>query len=178
MTHLCVSKLTSIASENGLSPGRRQAIIWNNAGILLIGPLGTNFGEILIEIQKFSLNKIRLKISSAKCRPFCLGLNVLTAVAGTYHSTAATAAYWPIKSEQRNIWCSHMIKMTIQTSEFNDIIDINVHMSWETYNTGYDQPWIKFQVQNHDEVWSRLASTKQVSSYSSLYGSHMRIDCY
>ena len=30
--------------------GRRQAIIWTNAGILLIGPLVTNFGEILIEI--------------------------------------------------------------------------------------------------------------------------------
>ena len=77
VTHLCVSKLTSIASDNGLSPGRRQAIIWNNAGILLIGPLGTNFGEILIEIQTFSLKKIRSKVSSAKCRRFCLGLNVL-----------------------------------------------------------------------------------------------------
>ena len=77
MTHLCVSKLTSIASDNGLAPGRRQAIFWNNAGILLIGPLGTNFSEILIELQTFSLKKIRLKMSSAKCRPFCLGLNVL-----------------------------------------------------------------------------------------------------
>ena len=37
-------------SDNGLSPGRRQAIIWTNAGMLLIGPLGTNFSEILIEI--------------------------------------------------------------------------------------------------------------------------------
>ena len=27
----------------GLLPGRRQAIIWTNAGILLIGPLGANF---------------------------------------------------------------------------------------------------------------------------------------
>ena len=42
-THICVGKLTIIASDNGLSPGRRQAIIWTNAGILLIGPLGTNF---------------------------------------------------------------------------------------------------------------------------------------
>ena len=33
-------------SDNGLSPGRRQAIIWTNAGILLIGPLGTNINEI------------------------------------------------------------------------------------------------------------------------------------
>ena len=52
MTHICVNKLTIIGSDNGLSPGRRQAIIWTNAGILLIGPLGTNFTEILIEIFK------------------------------------------------------------------------------------------------------------------------------
>ena len=50
VTHICVSKLTIIAYDNGLSPGRRQAIIWTNAGILLIRPLGTNFSEILIEI--------------------------------------------------------------------------------------------------------------------------------
>ena len=50
VTHICVNKLTIIGSDNGLSPGRRQAIIWTNAGILLIGPLGTNFSEILIEI--------------------------------------------------------------------------------------------------------------------------------
>ena len=76
--HICVVDLTIIGSDNGLSPGRRQAIIWTNAGILLIGPLGTNLSEILIEIQTFSLKKIRLKMSSAKWRPFCLGLNVLT----------------------------------------------------------------------------------------------------
>ena len=48
--HICVNKLTIIGSDNGLSPGQCQAIIWTNAGILLIGPLGTNFSEILIEI--------------------------------------------------------------------------------------------------------------------------------
>ena len=48
--YICVSKLTSVGSDNGLSPGRRQAIISTNAGILLIGPLETNFSEILIEI--------------------------------------------------------------------------------------------------------------------------------
>ena len=78
VTHICVGKLTIIGSDNGLSPGRRQAIIWTNAGILLIGPLGTNFSEILNKIQTFSLKKIRLKMSSAKCCPFRLGLNVLT----------------------------------------------------------------------------------------------------
>ena len=77
VTHICVVKLTIFGSDNGLSPGRRQAIIWTNAGILLIGPLGTNFIEILIGIQTFSFKKMHLKMSSEKWRPFCLGLNVL-----------------------------------------------------------------------------------------------------
>ena len=77
VTHICVAKLTIITSDNGLSPGRRQAIIWTNAGMLLIRPLGTNFNEILIEIHTFSFKKIHLKMSSAKWRSFCLGLNVL-----------------------------------------------------------------------------------------------------
>ena len=78
VTHICVSKLTIIGSDNELSPNRRQAIIWTNAGILLIGPLGTNLGEIWIEIQIYSFRKMHLKLSSAKWRPFCLGLNVVT----------------------------------------------------------------------------------------------------
>ena len=78
VTHICVGKLTNIGSDNGLSPERRQAIIWTNARILLIGPLGTNFSEILFGIQTFSLKKLRLKMSSAKCCSFRLGLNVLT----------------------------------------------------------------------------------------------------
>ena len=55
ITHICVSTLTITVSDNGLSPGRRRAIIWTNDAILLIESLGTN----LIEI------------------PFCLGLKVL-----------------------------------------------------------------------------------------------------
>ena len=77
VTHICIGKLTIIGSHNGLLPGRRQAIIWTNAGILLIEPLGTNFSEILIRIKIFSFKKMRLKMLSAKWCPFCLGLNVL-----------------------------------------------------------------------------------------------------
>ena len=78
VTHICVSKLTIIGSDNGLSPGRHQAIIRTNAGILLIGRLGTNLSEISIEIHTFSFKKMHLKMSSARCRPFCLGFSVLT----------------------------------------------------------------------------------------------------
>ena len=62
MMHICLGNLTIIGSGNGLPPVRRQAIIWANAGILLIGPLRTN---------------LHLKMSSGKWQLFCLGLNVL-----------------------------------------------------------------------------------------------------
>ena len=77
VTHIYVGNRTIIVSDNGLSPCRRQAIIWTNAWILLIVPLGTNFSEISIEILIFSFKKMRLKVSSANWWPFCFGLNVL-----------------------------------------------------------------------------------------------------
>ena len=77
VTHSCVGKLTSIGSDNGLSPGRCHAIIWTNAGILLIAQLGTNFSEIIIEIRRFSFKKMHLKMSSGKWWSFCLSLNML-----------------------------------------------------------------------------------------------------
>ena len=46
--------------------------------VLLIKPLRTNFCEILIEINTFSLNKMPWKMSSAERRLFCLGFIVLT----------------------------------------------------------------------------------------------------
>ena len=63
--HICVSKLYIIGSDNGLSPGRRQVIIWTNAGILLIGHLGTNFNETSMKFHAFSLKKIHLKMEMA-----------------------------------------------------------------------------------------------------------------
>ena len=62
VTHICVSDITIIGSNNGL---------------LLIEPLGTNFSEILIQIFIFSFKKMHLKMSSGSWRPFWLCLNVL-----------------------------------------------------------------------------------------------------
>ena len=88
VTHICVSKLTIIGSDNGLSPGRRQAIIWTNTGILLIWPLGTNAGEILIEIHIFSFKKIHLEMSSA-----------MSAILSRPHLTfRLPVAHWPRKA--------------------------------------------------------------------------------
>ena len=40
---MCVDNLISIGLDNGLALGRRQAVIRTNAGIVLTGPMGTNF---------------------------------------------------------------------------------------------------------------------------------------
>ena len=71
-THICTGKHVIIGSHNGLSPIQRQAIIWNNATILLIGHLGTNFSEILIEIHtRKCISKCRLKNGDHFARPQC-----------------------------------------------------------------------------------------------------------
>ena len=77
VTHICDTKL-NIGSNNGLSPGLRQSIIWTNDGILLIRTIGANFSEILIKIDIFPFKKLHLKLSSGNWRPFSLGLNVLS----------------------------------------------------------------------------------------------------
>ena len=89
MTHICVNKLNMTGSDYGLSPDRRQAIIWTNAGI----SLGINFSEISIGIHTFSFKKMHLKISSAKWRPFGVGLNVLIRTHFGGGEVAAWASY-------------------------------------------------------------------------------------
>ena len=91
VTHICVSKLTIIGSDNGLSPDRRQAIIRTSAGILSIRPLGTKLSEILIAFHIFSFKKIHMKMSSGKWQLSCLGLNVLSA--GVLNGRTPT---WPL----------------------------------------------------------------------------------
>ena len=70
---MCIGNLTTSGSDNGLLPGRHQAIMRTNAGILLTSPLGTN----LIEIYAFLLMTKHLKMLSAKWQPFCLSLDAL-----------------------------------------------------------------------------------------------------
>ena len=78
VTHISVGNLIIIGSDNGWAPGRRQAIIWTNAGLLLIRTLGTNFNEILSGIHTSSFRKLHLKMSSAKWLPFCRASMCLT----------------------------------------------------------------------------------------------------
>ena len=76
VTHICVNKLTIIGSDNGLQPGRRQAIIWINTRILLIWRLGTHFNfnrnsNIFIEENTF-------EIVVCEMLPIRLDFNVLS----------------------------------------------------------------------------------------------------
>ena len=73
-THIYVSKLI-IGSDNDLSPGWRQAIIWSNAGISFMQPLGKNIKWNIYRNSYTLIKKIYLK--SAKWQPFCLGLKAL-----------------------------------------------------------------------------------------------------
>ena len=69
-THICVSKLTIIGSDNGLSPDRRQAIIWTNAGLLFIGPLGNRNSNIFIQENAFE--SVVCKTAAILSRPQCV----------------------------------------------------------------------------------------------------------
>ena len=85
VTHVCVTKLTIIGSHNGLKPDRCQAIIWNNAGILLVSPLGTHFRAeyqskfIYILIQESAFENVVWKTAAILSRPQCVDLKVASA---------------------------------------------------------------------------------------------------
>ena len=126
MTHICVGKLSIIGSDNGLSPRRRQAIIRTNAGILLIGPLGTNFSKILIEIQIFSIKEMQLKMSSAKWCPFCLGLNELK------WAFVEVISLLPKKNKTLT-WADVMAKVTNAHMPHKIWVDIDKHEKFNSF---------------------------------------------
>ena len=102
VTRMCVGNLTIIGPDNCLSPGRCHALIWTDAGILLIGPSKTDFNEIIhfhsrkfenVPWQQGSWGQhgahlgptwprwapwTLLSGSSGRWWQFCLGLHVLT----------------------------------------------------------------------------------------------------
>ena len=75
--HICIDELTTIVSDNVLSPGRRQAIIWNNAGILLIRPLGNKLEwnlnqNLYIFIQENAFENVVWNMAAILSRPQCV----------------------------------------------------------------------------------------------------------
>ena len=131
VTHICVSKLTTIGSDNGLSPGRRQAIIWSNAEILLHWTLGTNFSEILSEIDTFSFKQMRLKMSSGKWRPYCLKTKMAAILshdkkAAIFPDNIFEWIFW-----NENVWISINISLKfVPRGPINNIPTLLQVMAW------------------------------------------------
>ena len=106
VTHICTGKLAIICSDSGLSPGWCQAIMWTNAGILLIGSLVIHASDIPIIIHTFSLKKLHLKISSVKWHPLCLGPNVLRTLQKIECIPSCLMITWTVANELTFlIWC-------------------------------------------------------------------------
>ena len=139
--HICVSKISIIGSDNGLSPGRSQAIMWTSGGILLIGPSGLNLCEILIEIYTFSFKKMHLKMSSGKWRPFCLGLKVLTLLVlkleyfGNSKSIPWLLMPWLFVSpSHQQQWCwLYSINRVIVVHQKGMVVSVPAHLNVEKW---------------------------------------------
>ena len=96
MTHICVVKLIIIGSDNGLSPDRRQAIIWTNVGLLSIGSLRTYFNENLICVNWVSLEFAWLEVVSCFSTDRYHFKNALcVSVVESHYHTAHDNKIWP-----------------------------------------------------------------------------------
>ena len=132
MTHICVRKLTIFGSDNGLSPCRRQVIIWINTGMLLTRTLVTNFGEIFGEIHTFSFKKMHLKMSSVTWRQFRRGLDVLKRWKRTGNTKPLTKH-------------SEMVDALLRYLPLNFAVCINIRQKTFTCDV-YQPPWNLAQV--------------------------------
>ena len=82
VTHIYVSKLPTIGSDNGLSPGRRQAIIWTNAGNIvdwtLMNKLQWNFNRnCKTFVQENAFESVVCEMATMFSRPQCVNIVVI-----------------------------------------------------------------------------------------------------
>ena len=78
VTHIYISKLTIIGSDNGFLPGLCQAIIWTNDNILPITSQGTYFNDILIQENAIVVSKMAAILSRTQCVKACIIITELT----------------------------------------------------------------------------------------------------
>ena len=135
VTHICVSKVANMGSDNGLPPGRRQVIIWTNVGILLSGPLATNFSEILIEVYIFSLKNMYMEMSSGNRQSFCLGLNMSTVQSPC--NEAIQLGFWMFS------FYDYWIFLTTESS-FSSQENLTINLVHWVHCYGHQQLWYIF----------------------------------
>ena len=91
VAHHCVSTCMCVAAMRSSIAGviscHPLGVTWTNVAVLKFAPLEINLSEIWIKMPIFPFKTMHLNLSSAKCRPFCPGNNVLGAISWHY-STA------------------------------------------------------------------------------------------
>ena len=126
VTHICVSELSSIGSDNGLAPGRRQAIIWTNAGILLIRTPGTHFSEILSELHTIWLRKCTSKCRLRNGGNFVSASMCLLALRQSHHYPSASEA-----TLINLVWIHTHPRRPITLQQQNKAQQTRVHIPWD-----------------------------------------------
>ena len=94
MTHVCVGKLTIIGPVNGLSPGRCQAIVWANGGILLNSKLRNKLQWNLKRNSYIAIHENAFVIVVCEMVASFLGLNVLTFIICRRMSSLMMISYY------------------------------------------------------------------------------------
>ena len=113
LTHICVSKLCIINSDNELLPGRRQAIIWTNVGIFLFLTLRNNLQwdvnrNSYIFIQGNPFENVACEMAAILFRPQCLN-RVMNS-----QWFCCTFAWMALQIHSNNtrigFWCDHILR--------------------------------------------------------------------
>ena len=150
---ICVSKLTKFGSNNGLWSCRRQAIIWTNAGILLIRTLGTIFSKISSEIRVILFKKMHFKMASILSRSQCVNSSTEVVIVKSLHGVGA----WGLGSKQLNDIGNHW------QSGAPDIRKVFDH--WNDYHITIF--WAEIPLINLSLQWRYMsAMVSQITGYS------------
>ena len=145
LTHICVRKLTIIGTDNGLSPGRRQAIIWNNAAILLIGTLSNTLQwnrcrYLYIFIQENTFEIFVWKMAAILSRPQCV-----------------------------NVWSHVRSPDTIIVEHTSWCLSFGHHIQWFNFNLKQIYCPTKYRIQHHVCDYMTQTTTGKISMNMHTY---------
>ena len=110
--YICIRKVIIIGSDNDLSPGWCQAIIWTNAGILLIEPLGNKLQWNLNQnfyffIQENAFEHVVWKMATIVSQPQCVNglINYYATLADSSSALIRRISYsWILNAIDQHIW--------------------------------------------------------------------------
>ena len=173
MTHICISKLTITDSDYALSLGRRQAIIWTNARILLNRHLGTNLSEILIEICIFFNSRKCVRMSAVAYE-----ITSISIVQVQIKQNIKAPRHWPLQEEftgdrwiPRKKAASNAENVSIRWRHYVKFVEGT--SSWMISSIAF----VKKKVSKRT-IWLRLPHPWPFVWHPSSYRSYLRIPNY